>query len=66
MSDVIRDPKKYPLENGNPAREERIRQQKEKEAEKWNLHTEFTDAYEDMKNKDKQNKEGDTHEQSAG
>ena len=62
VSDVIRDPEKYPMENGNPAREEKIRQYKEKEAQKWHLKTSFTDAYEELKDKDNPNKEGDTHE----
>lgn len=60
VSDVIRDPKKYPIENGNPAREKLLRQHAKEEAAKWDISSGFTDAYEDKKSKNPSKKEGDT------
>ena len=59
VSDVVRAPEKYPIENGNPARERLLSSQAKKEEEKWKIKTEFTDAYEDMKNKSSPEKEGE-------
>ena len=53
VSDVIRDPKKYPIENSNPARARLLKKMADEEEKKWKIHAEFTDLM------DEENKEGD-------
>lgn len=48
VSDVIRDPEKYPIENGNPAREKLLREAKQKEDAKWDLKSSFTNPAEKL------------------
>ena len=56
VSDVIRDPEKYPIENGNPAREKLLQKMKQKEEEKWDMKTTFTNPA-DAKNKETKERE---------
>ena len=48
VSDLIRDPEKYPIENGYPAREKLLKKAAAKEKEKWHWDSVFTDNAEEL------------------